>query len=30
MHITLYQINMGRDDNRLAFCSLDLIRREAG
>lgn len=30
MHITLYQIDMGRDENRLAFCSLDRIRREVG
>lgn len=30
MHITLYQIDMGRDEDRLAFCSLDRIRREVG
>ena len=30
MHITLYQINMGRDNDRLAFCSLDLVRQKAG
>lgn len=30
LHITLYQINMYRDENRLAFCSLDTVRRVAG
>ena len=30
MHITLYQVNMGRDNDRLAFCSLDTVKREAG
>lgn len=30
MHMTLYQIDMGRDENRLAFCSLDRIRAEVG
>ena len=30
MHITLYQINMSRDEDRLTFCSLDTMKREAG
>lgn len=30
MHITLYQVNMDRDEDRLAFCSLDTVKREAG
>ena len=30
MHITLFQVNMDRDEDRLAFCSLDTVKREAG
>ena len=30
MHITLFQVNMDRDKDRLAFCSLDTVKREAG
>lgn len=30
LHITLYQINMDRDENRLVFCSLDTVKRVAG
>lgn len=30
MHIKLFQVNMDRDEDRLAFCSLDSVKREAG
>ncbi len=30
LHITLYQIDMNRDDDRLAYCSLDTVKREVG
>lgn len=30
MDITIYQINMGRDHNRIAFEGLDLLRQYQG
>ena len=30
MQITLYQLNMDRDEDRLCFCSLDTVKRKVG